>query len=104
MIEENANKINQQVRSFNESLPAAIKTAFQTKLDQLTKQHNIFDNLGIAEEPEPAYVPDGPATEPRKRGNARAGQIIQIIDKMFVQQAQPDELQRRGCEQCNSIR
>ena len=40
-------EFNQQVKEFNESLPAQVKAAFTMKLDELTKQHAVFDSLGI---------------------------------------------------------
>jgi hypothetical protein len=52
--------INQQVKEFNESLPAQVKTAFKDKLEELTKQYAIFDDLGIPEEPEPPQATSTP--------------------------------------------
>ena len=81
-----AASINKQVMEFNKSLPAHVKDAFTAKLDELTKQHTIFDDLGIAEEPKAPILPSSrPASQPKK-GKARAVQIIQYIDTMFVQQ------------------
>jgi hypothetical protein len=81
-----AANINKQVMAFNESLPAQVKGAFAAKLDELTKQHAIFDDLGIAEEPEPPVSLGSPATPQPKKGKARAIQIIQNIETMYVQQ------------------
>ena len=81
-----AASINKQVKEFNELLPAQVKSAFAAKLDELTKQYTIFDELGIAEEPEPPVTPSSPTTTGPKKGKARAIQIIQNIEKMFVQQ------------------
>jgi hypothetical protein len=67
-------------------LPAQVRGAFTAKLDELTKQHTIFDDLGIAEAPEAPILPSTPFTPQPKKGKARAVQIIQKIDKMFVQQ------------------
>ncbi len=78
--------INKQVKEFNESLPAQVKAAFNVKLDELTKQHAIFDDLDIPEEPEPPACSTSPPAPQPKRGKARAIQIIQNIDKMYVQQ------------------
>jgi len=81
-----AASINKQVKEFNELLPAQVRGAFTAKLDELTKQHTIFDDLGIAEAPEAPILPSTPFTPQPKKGKARAVQIIQKIDKMFVQQ------------------
>jgi hypothetical protein len=81
-----AANINRQVKEFNESLPAQVKAAFTTKLSELTQQYTIFEDLGITEEPEPPAVPNSPAPPRPKKGKARAGQIIQYVEKMFVQQ------------------
>jgi hypothetical protein len=87
LIADCAAKINQQVKAFNDSLPAEVKAAFTTKLEELTKQHAVFDDLGIAEEPEPSPSPRSPSVPPpKKKSKARAGQIIQNIETMFVQQ------------------
>jgi hypothetical protein len=83
MIAESAAKNNQQVKEFNESLPAQLKAAFTTKLEELTKQYAIFEDLGIPEQPEPPTVPSSPAP---KKGKARAVQIIQNVETMIVQQ------------------
>jgi hypothetical protein len=85
LIADYAGKINQQVRSFNESLPAHISAAFRMKLDELTKQHSIFDDLGIPEEPEPPAMPIIMTAPQPKKGKARAVQIIQHIEAMYVQ-------------------
>ncbi len=53
-IAENAAKINQQVKAFNEVLPPQVKVAFATKLNELTDQHTIFNELGIPERTGPA--------------------------------------------------
>jgi hypothetical protein len=81
-----AANINKQVKGFNESLPSQVKSAFAAKLEELTKQHAIFDDLGIAEQPEPPILPSSPTNPPPKKGKARAAQIIQIIETMYVQQ------------------
>jgi hypothetical protein len=86
LLELYSANMRQQVKQFNESLPQQVKAAFTAKLDELTKQHAIFDDLGIAEEPEPPNLPSNPIAQPPKKGKARAVQIIQIIDKMYVQQ------------------
>jgi hypothetical protein len=86
LIADCSGKINKQVKEFNESLPAQVKAAFTAKLDELTKQHAVFDDLGIPEEPEPPPSPRGPITQQAKKGKARAVQIIQNIETMFVQQ------------------
>lgn len=81
-----ASSINKQVKDFNESLPAQVNTAFTAKLDELTKQHTIFDDLGIAEEPEPPVSPSSTSIPQPKSGKVRAVQIIQYVEKMFVRQ------------------
>lgn len=72
-----AASINKQVKEFNQFLPAQVKAAFTAKLDELTKQHTIFDDLGIAEEPAPPVLLSRPAASRPKKGKARAIQIIQ---------------------------
>jgi hypothetical protein len=86
LLEMYATNVSKQVREFNEALPARVKAAFTAKLDELTKQHAVFDDLGIPEEPEPPALPSGPGHVQPKKGKARAVQIIQIIDKMYVEQ------------------
>jgi hypothetical protein len=81
-----AANINRQVNEFNESLPAQVKAAFTAKLDELTKQYTIFDDLGIAEEPDPPAMQSSPMPPRPQKGKARAVQIIHNIDQMFVQQ------------------
>jgi len=78
--------VNKQVKEFNEALPTQVKAAFATKLDELTKQHSIFDALGIPEEPELPALPNSQTHPQPKKGKARAVQIIQIVEKMYVQQ------------------
>ena len=80
--------INKQVKEFNELLPAHVEGAFTAKLDELTNQHTIFDDLGIPEEPEAPVLPSSPTIpHPQpKRGKARAVQIIHNVEKLFVQQ------------------
>ena len=81
-----AASINKQVKEFNELLPAQVKGAFTAKLDELTNQHTIFDDLGIPEEPEPPVLSSSPSAPQPKKGKARAAQIIQNIETMYVQQ------------------
>jgi hypothetical protein len=78
--------INKQVKEFNESLPAHIKAAFTAKLEKLTEQHSIFDDLDIPEEPEAPDSPSRPVSTQPKKGKARARQVIQFIETMYVQQ------------------
>lgn len=86
LIAEYSGKINQQGKAFNESLPAEVKAAFTAKLDELTKQHAVFDDLGIPEEPEPPPTPSRPAPARQKSAKARAVHITQYIETQFVQQ------------------
>jgi hypothetical protein len=86
LIADYAGKINQEVKAFNDSVPMQFKAAFTAKLEELTEQHAVFDDLGIPEEPEPPFLPRSPSTPPPKKGKARAVQIIQNIETMFVQQ------------------
>lgn len=86
MYAENSAK---DINAFNQALPAKVKAAFEAKLEQLTKQHSIFDDLGIEEE-KPAPAPpqpqhQAPVAQPKK-GDRRAVHIIQYIEKMYVQQ------------------
>ncbi len=50
--------INKQIKAFNKSLTAQVESAFAAKRDELTKQHAIFDDPGIAEQPEPPILPE----------------------------------------------
>jgi hypothetical protein len=86
LIADYAGKINQQVKEFNESLPAQVKAAFTTRLEELTKQHAAFDDLGIPEEPEPPEMPASSGSPSPRRGKGQVTHIIQYIDKMYVQQ------------------
>jgi hypothetical protein len=85
LLETCATNVNQQVRQFNEALAPQIKAAFAAKLDELTKQHAIFDDLCIPEEPEPAALPSSPVAQKPKKGKARAQQIIVNVETMLVQ-------------------
>jgi hypothetical protein len=88
LLELYATNVNKQLKAFNEALPEQIKTAFAAKLDELTKQYAIFDGLGIEEQEEPAPVAPakGPAAAPPKKGRARAAQILQHVEHLYVQQ------------------
>jgi hypothetical protein len=86
LIADYAGKINQQVKTFNESLPAQVKAVFTAKLDELTKQHAVFDDLGILDEPEAPETPSSPAPAKPKTAKARGVQIIQKVETMIVQQ------------------
>jgi hypothetical protein len=80
-----AGKLNQQVKAFNESLPAQIKVAFAAKLDELTQQYAVFDELDIPEQPEAQVLPTSSTPAKPKTAKARAVHITQYIDTMFVQ-------------------
>jgi hypothetical protein len=86
LIVEYAGKINQQVKAFNESLSAQVKAAFAAKLDELTKQRAILDDLGIPEEPEPRAIESSPIPARPKTARSRVVHVTQYIDSMFVQQ------------------
>jgi hypothetical protein len=88
LLELYARNVNKQLKAFNEALPEQVKAAFTAKLDELTKQHAIFDSLGIEEQEEPAPVvpTKSPATAPPKKGRARAAQILQHVEHLYVQQ------------------
>lgn len=86
LLETCAANVSNQVKEFNQSLASQIKATFAEKLDELTKQHAVFDGLGIPEEPEPPALPTSHAAlPPPKKGNARAVQIIHNVEQMFVQ-------------------
>jgi hypothetical protein len=85
LLETCATNMNQQVIQFNEGLAPQIKAAFAAKLDELTKQHSIFDDLGIPEEPAPQPTPSSPLAPKPKKGKARAQQIIVNVETMLVQ-------------------
>lgn len=84
-LETCATRVSEQIKQFNGALAAQIKAAFTTKLDELAKQHAIFDDLGIPEEPEPPTLPSTAVAPKPKRGRARAEQIIVNVDTMLVQ-------------------
>jgi hypothetical protein len=84
LLETCATNVSKQAKEFNESLATQIKAAFAAKLDELTKQHAIFDDLGIPEEPEPP-MPSSPVAPKPKKGKARAEQIIVNVETMLVQ-------------------
>jgi hypothetical protein len=86
LLADSAAKINKQAKEFNESLPAQVKAAFTAKLEELTKQHSVFDDLGIPEEPEPPAMPSSPAPAKPKTTKARAVHIIQYVENQYVQQ------------------
>ena len=87
LLENFMGKVNAQVKAFNESLPGEVKPVFEAKLEVLTKQHSVFDALGIKEEePEPVYAANAPATPRPKRNSSRAVQIIQYVEAQYVQQ------------------
>ncbi len=85
MLESYAVNTNKQVKQFNEQLFEQVKPVFQTKLDELTRQLSVFDTLGIKEEPDPVY-PAAIPVAPKPKKAARASQIIQYIEKQYVQQ------------------
>jgi hypothetical protein len=85
LLETCATRVSEQVKQFNAALAPQIKAAFAAKLDELTKQHAIFDDLGIPEEPEPPSVPSSPVALKPKKGKARAEQIILNVETMLVQ-------------------
>lgn len=85
-ITKYADAINQQVKSFNESLPPQIKAAFAAKLEELTRQYAAFEELGIPEVTEPPEMPTSPVPAKPKTAKAQVVHINQFIDKMFVQQ------------------
>jgi hypothetical protein len=85
LLETCASNVNQQVGQFNEALAPQIKAAFAAKLDELTKQHAIFDDLGIPEEVEPPAMQGSMVAPKPKKGKARAQQIIVNVETMLVQ-------------------
>jgi hypothetical protein len=85
LLETCATNVSKQVKEFNESLATQIKAEFAAKLDELTQQHAVFDDLGIPEEPEPPAMPSSAVTPKPKKGKARAEQIIVTVETMLVQ-------------------
>jgi len=82
MIEQYAASSAQQVKAFNASLPDQVKSAFQTKLDELTQQHSIFTGLGIvAEEPSKEIYPTNAATKKPKPKEPKV--IIQYVTNQY---------------------
>jgi hypothetical protein len=85
LLETCAANVSAEVKRFNEALVPEIKAAFAAKLEELTKQHAIFDDLGIPEEPEPRPASGGPLAPKPRKGKARAQQIIVKVETMLVQ-------------------
>jgi hypothetical protein len=89
LIRTYADRINQQVKEFNESLAGPLKAAFDAKLTELGNQQSIFDDLGIPEAPEPVAVAADAATTPTpaRRSKGRSPQItIQMIGTLITDQ------------------
>jgi hypothetical protein len=91
LLRTSADKINQQVKGFNESMAAPLRAAFDAKLNELTNQQSIFDDLGIPEAPAPNAVAPADDTvtvpAPPKRGKVRGAQItIQVIETLIAEQ------------------
>jgi hypothetical protein len=84
LLEACATNVSKQAKEFNGVLTPQIKAAFAAKLDELTMQHAIFDDLGIPEEPEPVTLPSSPVAPKPKRGAARVQQIIVNVETMLV--------------------
>jgi hypothetical protein len=86
-LRENVERVAKDVKAFNESLPSTVKAAFDVKLEELAKQHSIFDGLGIKEaDPFIATDTGGGSTQKPKKGSQRASHIIQVIEKLYVHQ------------------
>jgi hypothetical protein len=88
LLETCATRVSEQVKQFNAALAPQIRAEFAAKLEELTKQHGILDDLGIPEEPEPPALPNSPVTPKVKKGKARSDQIIvniERIEQMIVQ-------------------
>lgn len=85
LLESCATRASEQVKQFNGALIAEIKAGFTRKLDELSKQHAVFDDLGIPEEPQPTALPNIAVTSRPKTGRARAEQIIVNVETMLVQ-------------------
>ncbi len=85
-IADYAGRINQQVKEFNESLPEQVKSAFTVKLEELTKQHAAFDDLGIPDEAEPPELQPSSGSTPPKKGKGRGKHIIQFVENLYVHQ------------------
>lgn len=85
LLETCATNVSKQVKEFNEALAPQIKAAFAAKLEELTNQHAIFDELGIPEEREPLALPSSPVVSKPKKGTARAEQITMYVETMLVQ-------------------
>lgn len=87
-LKRDAENSANDVRLFNESLPEKVKAAFNAKFEELTKQHSIFGSLGIkAEEPPaPSYPRPSALNQKLKKERPQPVQIIQFIERMYVQQ------------------
>jgi hypothetical protein len=86
-LEFYAAAMNKQVKEFNASLPSIVTETFRAKIDELGRQYDVLDALGIPEEEAepPAQPTTLPTPQPRKRGVYRVN-IIQHIAAMYVQQ------------------
>jgi hypothetical protein len=83
LLESCATRVSEHVKQFNAELAPQIKSAFAAKLDELTKQYAIFDDLGIPEEPaEPPALPSSSVTPKAKKGSLLPDQIIVNIEKI----------------------
>ena len=87
MIETLLKNGNKQVDDFNKRLPTVLKDAFSKKLEELTRQLAIFEELGIPDtEEEKTQQVSIIERSPVKRAKARAAVILQIVENQYVQQ------------------
>lgn len=92
LIKEYADRNNQQVKAFNESLPESIKGAFATKLEALKQQYSAFNELGIVEneQPDDASYPAVPERSrpmsftPMRDKIVQPQVIITIVQNFYV--------------------
>lgn len=83
------NNANKDVNAFNKSLPKQITSDFETKLDELAKQHLILDGFGIPEKPEiistPRETSKASKTARPYQTVPQFVQIIQYIENQYVE-------------------
>jgi hypothetical protein len=88
-IKDHAGWANDQVRTFNLSLPTEFTEVFKSKLSRLSTQHAILDELGIPQRPRPLPMiePRTPAV-PAKRARREAALITQVFNQTFIEKVE----------------
>ncbi len=74
-----------QVKKFNESLPEQVKSAFQSKFDELSKQVSIFTELGLKAEVRKTPAASKLEESKAKKAKVREPQVvIQFVMNQYV--------------------